>query len=91
MDTGMLEILERISQSTTYLAIGGTLALLFLLVFAQSIFGARTTHSQLKALIGQTERMNEKLEDIARNLGKDPEKPQSTKQSDSAKADSGEG
>lgn len=85
MDKGMLEILEKISQSTTYLAVAGTLAVLFLLVFAQSIFGARTTQSQLKTLIGQTERMNEKLEDIARNLGKDRGKGQNTKQEGSAK------
>ena len=79
----MIELLDKISQSTTYLAIGGTLAVLFLLVFAQSIFGAKTTQSQIKTLIGHTERMNEKLEEIARNLGKDQGKPQSTKQEDS--------
>lgn len=73
MEKGMIELLDKISQSTTYLAIGGTVAVLFLLVFAQSIFGAKTTQSQLKNLIGQTERMNERLEEIARNLGKDRE------------------
>ena len=64
----MLELLERISQSTSYIAVGGTLALLFLLIFAQSISGSKTTHSQLKKLIEQTKRTNEKLEDIARSL-----------------------
>ena len=64
----MIELLDKISQSTTYIAIGGTVAVLFLLIFAQSIFGSRTTQSQLKSLIGQTERMNEKLEEIAGSL-----------------------
>ena len=68
MEKGMIELLDKISQSTTYLAIGGTVTVLFLLVFAQSIFGSKTTHSQLKSLIGHTERMNEKLEEIARSL-----------------------
>jgi predicted PurR-regulated permease PerM len=73
MEKGMIELLDKISQSTSYIAIGGTVALLFLLIFAQSIFGSRTTQSQLKNLIGQTERMNEKLEQIARSLKKQQE------------------
>lgn len=68
MEKGMLELLEKISQSTSYIAVGGTLALLFLLIFAQSISGSKTTHTQLKKLIEQTERTNEKLEEIARSL-----------------------
>ncbi len=71
MGKGMIEILEKISQSTTYIAIGGTVAVLFLLVFAQSIFGSKTTHSQLKSLIGHTKKMNEKLEEITRRLKKE--------------------
>jgi len=70
MEKGMIELLEKISQSTSYIAIGGTVALLFLLIFAQSIFGSRTTQSQLKSLIEQTNKMNEKLEEIARSLNK---------------------
>ena len=70
MEKGMIELLEKISQSTSYIAIGGTVALLFLLIFAQSIFGSRTTQSQLKSLIEQTDKMNEKLEEIARSLKK---------------------
>ena len=68
MEKGMIELLEKISQSTSYIAIGGTVALLFLLIFAQSIFGSRTTQSQLKSLIEHTNKMNEKLEEIARSL-----------------------
>jgi len=73
MEKGMIELLEKISQSTSYIAIGGTVAILFLLVFAQSIFGSRTTQSQLRNLIEQTERMNEKLEQIAGSLKKQQE------------------
>jgi len=91
MEKGMIELLEKISQSTTYLAIGGTVAVLFLLVFAQSIFGSRTTHAQLKSLIGHTERMNEKLEEIARSLAKDQEKTERKGQEDSAEQETADG
>ncbi len=64
METGMIELLEKISRSTSYLAVAGTVALMFLLIFAQHIFGAKTTHSQLKKLIEQTEKMGERLERI---------------------------
>ena len=68
MDDSMLELLEKIYRSTSFMAVGGTVAVMFLLIFAQSIFGARTTHSQLKKLHEQTERMNEQLKEIAENL-----------------------
>jgi len=68
MEQGMLELLEKISRSTSFLAVGGAVAVMFLLIFAQSIFGSKTTHSQLEKLIGQTDRMNRQLEDIARSL-----------------------
>jgi predicted PurR-regulated permease PerM len=87
MGQGMLELLEKISRSTSYLAVGGTVAVLFLLVFAQSIFGAKTTHSQLKKLIEQSERMNKKLEDIVRSMNAERRKPQNQDQAD---ADAGQ-
>jgi hypothetical protein len=68
MEQGMIELLEKISRSTSFLAVGGAVAVMFLLIFAQSIFGSKTTHSQLEKLIGQTDRMNRQLEDIARSL-----------------------
>jgi len=68
MQQGMIELLEKISRSTSFLAVGGAVAVMFLLIFAQSIFGSKTTHSQLEKLIGQTDRMNRQLEDIARSL-----------------------
>jgi hypothetical protein len=68
MEQGMIELLEKISRSTSFLAVGGAVAVMFLLIFAQSIFGSKTTHSQLEKLIGQTDRMNRQLEDIAHSL-----------------------
>jgi len=83
MEQGMLELLEKISRSTTFLAVGGTVAVMFLLIFAQSIFGSKTTHSQFKRLLDQTEQMNEHLRQIARSLEKQGENPRNQKQQDS--------
>ena len=82
MDDSMIELLDKIHRSTSFMAVAGALALMFLLVFAQSIFGARTTHSQLKKLHEQTEQMNHQLKEIADSLkqqhGKDEEDQPST-------------
>jgi len=83
MEQGMIELLEKISRSTSFLAVGGAVAVMFLLIFAQSIFGSKTTHSQLEKLIGQTDRLNRQLEDIARSLKKQGENPRNQKQQDS--------
>ena len=40
MDKGMIELLEKISQSTSYIAVGGTLALLFLLAASPGCLNA---------------------------------------------------
>jgi len=68
MENGMIELLEKISRSTSFLAVGGTVALMFLLVFAQSIFGSKTTHKQIEKLLSETERMNGQLKQIAQCL-----------------------
>ena len=70
MEEGMLELLRKIRWSTTYLAVGGTVMVMFLLVFAQSLFGSKTTHSQLRQLQDQADEMNRNLERIARQLEK---------------------
>ena len=59
-------------------------AVMFLLIFAQSIFGSRTTHSQLRKLLGETERMNDNLERIARHLAGDAKKPAEKRPEDPA-------
>jgi len=71
MEQGMLELLEKISQSTSFMAVAGTVAVLFLFVFAQSIFGSKTTHSQLRELLRRTEDIAEQLKRIAGLLSKE--------------------
>lgn len=67
----MYELVEKILWATSFIAVGGTVALMFFLVFAQSIFGSKTIQSQLEKLLGQTEQMNEQLKQIARHLKKE--------------------
>ena len=52
-------------------------ALMFFLVFAQSILGSRTIHSQLEALLRQSRQMCEQLKQIAQHLEKEKEKDKS--------------
>ena len=75
MEQGMYELVEKILWATSFIAIGGTLALMFLLIFAQSIFGSKTTHSQIDRLLTRTEQMNEHLRQIAQNLKKQAHNP----------------
>jgi peptidoglycan hydrolase CwlO-like protein len=52
----------------SFIAIGGTLALIFFFVFAPSILGSRTLHKQIENLQQQLERLNEQLKEIASRL-----------------------
>jgi len=70
METNMHELVEKILWGVSFIAIGGALALMFFLVFAQSILGARTTHSQLEALLKQSRQIFEQLKQIAQYLEK---------------------
>ncbi|MBN2137402.1 MAG: hypothetical protein JW720_06325 [Sedimentisphaerales bacterium] len=65
MELGMYELIEKILWTTTYLAFGGTAAIMFLLIFAQSISGSKTLHTQMERLIKQTEMINQKLDRMA--------------------------
>ena len=75
MDAGMLELVERIFWMVSFIAIGGMLALMFLFIFAQSIFGSKTIHTQLEKLLRQSERISEHLEQIAQHLEKEKKDP----------------
>ncbi len=75
MDAGMLELVERIFWMVSFIAIGGTLALMFLFIFAQSIFGSKTIHTQLEKLLRQSERISEHLNQIAQHLEKEKKDP----------------
>jgi len=75
MNAGMLELVERIFWTVSFIAIGGTLALMFLFIFAQSIFGSKTIHTQLEKLLRQSEQISEQLKKIAQHLEKEIEDP----------------
>ena len=68
MDAGLLELVEKILWAVSFIAIGGVVALMFFLVFAQSILGSKTIHSQLEALLQQNREICEQLKQIARHL-----------------------
>jgi len=75
MDAGMLELVEKILHGVSFIAIGGTLALIFFFVFAPSILGSKTIHKQLDDVRRQTEQIDEHLKQIARHLEDWREKP----------------
>jgi hypothetical protein len=70
MDAGMYEVVEKIWQGVSFIAIGGAVALIFFFVFAPSILGSKTIHKQLKDLGRQIEDVNEQLKQIAGHLKK---------------------
>ena len=70
MDAGMYELIEKIWQGVSFIAIGGTVALIFFFVFAPSVLGSKTINKQLKDLGRQIEEMNEQLKQIAKHLKK---------------------
>ncbi len=74
MDAGLLELVEKILWAVSFIAIGGVVALMFFLVFAQSIFGSKTIHSQLEALLQQNREICEQLKQIAQHLEKKKKK-----------------
>jgi len=79
MDTDIYGLVQRILWGVGFIAIGGALALMFFLIFAQSIFGSKTIHQQLEKLLRQNEQIIEQLKQIARHLeeGKDDPKKES--------------
>ena len=78
MDTGIYELVEKILWTVSFVAIGGALAVMFFLVFAQSILGSRTIHTQLEKLLHQTEQITEQLRQIAQHLARDEDEPPKT-------------
>ena len=70
MEMGMYELVEKIWQAVGFIAFGGAIALILLLVFAPSIIGSRAIQKQLDKLGRQVEKMNEQLKQIAKLLEK---------------------
>ena len=66
----MYELVEKIWYGVSFIAIGGSVALIFFLVFAPSILGSKTINKQLDSLTRQVEEMNKQLKQIADNLEK---------------------
>lgn len=71
---GLLELVEKILWAVSFIAIGGAVALMFFLVFAQSILGSKTIHSQLETLLRQNRQICEQLKQIVQHLEKEKEK-----------------
>ena len=71
MEVGMYELVEKIWHGVSFIAIGGSVALIFFLVFAPSILGSKTIHKQLDSLAKQIEEMNKQLKQIASHLEKE--------------------
>lgn len=74
VDAGLFELVEKILWAVSFITIGGTLAMMFFLVFAQSIFGSKTIHSQLELLLRQNRQICEQLKQIAQYLEKGDKK-----------------
>ncbi len=68
MDRGVYELVEMILRNTSFIAVGGALALIFFFVFAPSILGSKTLHRQVKDLQKETEQINDQLRKISRQL-----------------------
>ena len=68
VDPGLYELVEKILWAVSFIAIGGTLAVMFFFVFAQSIFGSKSIHSQLEILLRQNRQICEQLKQIAQYL-----------------------
>ena len=74
VDPGLYELVEKILWAVSFITIGGTMAIMFFLIFAQSIFGSKTIHSQLEILLRQNRQICEHLKQIAQYLEKEEKK-----------------
>jgi hypothetical protein len=68
MDDGMLELIQKILYFVTYIAVGGTVGLIFFLVFAPSILGSRTISKQLEGLDNQIDQLGTSLDRLAQSI-----------------------
>lgn len=73
MHSGLYETVDAILWVVMFIAAGGTLALIFIVVFAQSITGAKTLHRQILALQQQIERLDRTLDKISEKIDKEKE------------------
>jgi len=73
MEANMNELVQKILWAVSFIAIGGAMAIMFFLVFAQSILGSKTISMQLEKLLRQSEDINQQLKQIAEQLQKEQE------------------
>ena len=71
IEPGLYELVEKILWAVSFITIGGTLAVMFFLVFAQSILGTKSIHSQLEILLRQNRQICEQLREITQSLEKE--------------------
>ena len=71
MEANLNELVQKILWAVSFIAIGGALAIMFFLIFAQSIFGSKTISMQLEKLLRQNEEINQRLKQIAEHLQKE--------------------
>lgn len=67
-DASLRELVERILWGVSFIAVGGALALMFFLIFAQSILGSKTIHTQLEKLLRQSKEISGQLKQIVQHL-----------------------
>ena len=68
MPEGMFELVQKILWAVSFIAVGGALALIFLFVFAQVIFGSHTIHKQLEVIKNQLDNILSALDKNDKNL-----------------------
>ena len=76
VDAGLIELVEKILWAVSFIAVGGTLAIMFFLIFAQHIFGSKSIHTQLDILLKQTTQICKHLKQIAQQLEKEQKEPE---------------
>lgn len=69
-DPGLYELTQKILYCVGFMAIGGAVAVMFSLIFAQTIMGSKYIQAQLRELVDQTTKINEQLTRIADALTK---------------------
>ena len=69
----MYDIVVKILQAVIFIAAGGTVALIFFFVFAQTITGSKSIHTQLDEIHKQIKELNENIRKIAETLSRKKE------------------
>jgi hypothetical protein len=68
MDEGMVEMVQKILYFVTYIAVGGTICMIFFFVFAPSILGSRAISKQLVALDERIDQLASTLNKLAKSI-----------------------